>query len=269
MLANIRGEESPKQRSSPVLVLQPPPVKTNEKVSNPAFDLARRCMGFFPISSADMGKVVGFHGNSEGEEERFQKEGIESVREFLHLEMNISVNRVDDLRIKSVFYPPMGAVSKTLFAEFASEEEAAYVKKHARNLKTVNGERPKLVDYVPRSLVERHKGVESEAYKIRQKSLDPKTGRPTVATRIWLTDEIELRVRQKGDETPWSKILPNVLTNLPPQAPKRHLAINDMLERRRPNTPQFQHAQEKSAQLAKNQTQISNIYDILDDNCQI
>ena len=226
-------------------------------------------MGFFPISSEDMGKVGGFHENSQIEEQKFQKEGMESLREFLHLEMDMSIHSVDDLRIKSVFYPPMGAVSKTLYAEFASEEEAAFVKKYARNLKTVNGNRPKLVDYIPRSLVERHKGVENEAFNIRQKSKNPQTGQPTVATRIWITNDIELRVRKKGDETPWSKISPNVLNNLPPQAPKRLLGRLDMLERRRPVTPLVPHAQQKPAQTPNRQLEISNIWDILDDNCQI
>ena len=208
---------------------------------------------------------------SDEEEASFQAAGKESIREFLHLEMDLSVRCVDDIRIKSVFYPPSGAISRTLYAEFFSEEEAALVRGSSKNIKTVNGFRPKLVNYIPRSLVEKHKAVEGKAYSIRQSDLNQKTGKTNVSTRIWLTTEIELCVRRKGDMTPWSKIDKVIMNDLPAQAPNRSRLNADMLEKRRPITP-FE-PQTKVPKVTKekknsNKLQIQHFYDILEDNCQ-
>ena len=89
-----------------------------------------------------------------------------------------------------------------------------------------------------------------------------------MSTRIWITDEIELRVRKKGDPTPWAKIPLTVLNNLPPQAPKRPWSRVDSIERRRPATPAITPAKKTTEHKASNQTEFSNIYDILEDNSQ-
>ena len=253
--------------------LQPTPQMRIQEIKNPAFELARRCMGFHPITSEDIGKIGGFHEDNENEEQNFQSDGKDSIRKFLHYEMNMSVRCVDDLRIKNVFYPPVGAVSRTLFCEFFSEEEAAYVRKSAKNLKTVNGYRSKIVDFVPRSLEDRHKAVECEAYKIRQNNLDLATGKSNVSTRIWLTTDIELRVRKKGDPTPWGRIDKVVLKDLPVQAPKRSWPRSDLLNKRRPETPRIfpsnkSPAHKSPIKLSSSQLKIQNIYTVLDDDCQ-
>ena len=180
----------------------------------------------------------------------------------------MSIRCVDDLRIKKVFFPQMGAASRTLYAEFFSVEESALVRKYSRNLKTVNGLRSKMVDYIPRSLADRHKFVEGEAFKIRQNNLNPVTGVPQVSTRIWFTNEIELRVRQKSDSTPWVKILPTTIENLPPLAPKCPWSKFEPVERRRPFTPSVVRSEVIPVSKETNQTEIRNIYTLLDDNCQ-
>ena len=174
---------------------------------------------------------------------------------------------VDALRIKNVFYPPVGSVSKTLFCEFFSEEEASLVRKNAKRLKTVNGIRAKLIDFIPRSLEERHKAVEREAYQIRQNDLDPNTGKTNLSTRIWLTTDIELRVRRKGDTTAWGKIPTTVLKDLPAQAPKRPWPRSDFLSKHRPETPRIPVSRIPDSS-KNNQLQIENIYTALADNCQ-
>ena len=258
---------------SPVPTLQPTPVVKKKELNNPAFDLARRCIGFHPITSIDVGTIGGPHIDSDSEDLKFQLAGKESIREFLHVEMNMSVLSVDDLRIKNVFYPPIGAVSRSLFCEFFSEEEASLVRKNARNLRTVDGKRSKLIDFIPRSLEDRHRAVEKEAFLIRQNDMDPTSGKSNLSTRIWLTNDIELRVRRKGDTTAWGRIEKVVLNDLPEQAPKRPWPKPDYVSRHRPETPRFPF--EKSAlnnktstSATNNQLQIDNIWNLLDDNCQ-
>ena len=259
-------------------VLHPAPKMIITENKNPAYELARRCMGFHPITSIDVGKKGGFHEDTESEELLFQEAGKESVRKFLFMEMNMSERCVDDLRIKNVFYPPIGAVSRTLFVEFFSEEEAALVRKSAKNLKTVNGYRSKLVDFIPRSLEERHRAVEREAFKIRQNDFNTEKGTSNVATRIWLTSDIELRVRKKGDPTPWSKIDKVILIDLPAQAPKKTWPKPDMVNRRRPETPRLLPTSKSSTKkspaskvpmsASNKKFQIENVYTLLEDNCQ-
>ena len=78
--------------NSSVPNLQPAPAMRNQVVTNPAYELARRCMGFHPITSVDVGTIGGHHVDNESEDLKFQLAGKESVRKFLHLEMDMSVS---------------------------------------------------------------------------------------------------------------------------------------------------------------------------------
>ena len=179
--------------------------------------------------------------------------------------MDIPPEVVEDLRIKNVFYPTIGAVTGKLFAEFFCEEEVALIRQHARNLKATNGIKPMILDYIPRSLIEMHKAVERKAYYIRQSDMDTEKKTSKLATRIWITNEFELRVRTKGDNTPWSLIKKVVMNDLPAQGAKNVHPRLDLLSKRTPLTPLL------PAQLTaapKMKSQIENIYSVLEDNCQ-
>ena len=147
--------------------------------------------------------------------------------------MKISRRLVNDIRIKSVFFPSAGAITSSLFAEFHDEGEVLLIKKYARNLGVINECRFKLVQYVPKSLIDRFTAVEKKAFDIRTKT-------PYLKTRIWIgVDEIELRVRHLEDERAWSLIKPETLTNLPPQGPKKVRSLVDRMEVNTPITPAF------------------------------
>ena len=55
--------------------------KEPNKPDNPAFKLARRCQGFNPITSRDMGRVSAHHSSIKDDEARFQEAGRKCVRE--------------------------------------------------------------------------------------------------------------------------------------------------------------------------------------------
>ena len=229
----------------------PKQIRTN---SNPAYDLSRKCQGFHPITSVDIEKIGEKYADIQNEEERFQQTGKDCIRNFLFDEMNISERIIGNLRIKSIFFPPMGAGSATLFAEFYDEDEVNLIKGYSRNLRSTDKYKAKLVLYVPRSLQDRLKAVEKEAFKIRRDS-----GK-TMMTRIWISSEIELRAKKKDDPTSWASISPISLTNLPDQAPKKPWKQLDVLDYRTPETPFFQTTH---AQMIEN-----NHFHLLSDDCQ-
>ena len=209
-----------------------PPIKAKQSRpdSNPAFALARRCLGFNPISSKDLEKYDHCYPEITDKEERFQRVGKDCVRDFLHYDMDVTERVAADIRIKSVFFATSGLASAILYAEFHSEGEATIVKQHTKNLSTINGRRSRVIPYIPKSLFKRFKAVEEVAFNIR-------VNNRSMATRIWITNDFELRVRKKGDSTQWSLITPETLPNLPEQDEKSEKFVTDLMDKRRPITP--------------------------------
>ena len=117
-----------------------------------------------------------------------------------------------------------------MYAELESEEEADLIEKTGKNLQTVNGHRAKIISYIPLSLFERYKAVEEIAFEIRQKNRNQ-------TTRLWIAEDFELRVRERGSSTPWSHIIPEKLPQLPPQAPRKMHIPSDLRDMKRPQTP--------------------------------
>ena len=79
----------------------------------------------------------------------------------------------------------------------------------------------------------RYKAVEEKAFNIRNDNR-------SMTTRVWINDDFELRKRKKGDTTPWSKLAPEVMSNLPAQDPKRPKIPIDMMDMQTPPTPMWE-----------------------------
>ena len=76
------------------------------------------------------------------------------------------------------------------------------------------GQSPGIVNYVPRSLFNRHDEIQRRAWEIRKESSQK-------STKVWITKwEIELRIRNRESKIPWSMIKPEQLTGLPEQDPR-------------------------------------------------
>ena len=212
-------------------VIKIPPPQLKSAPLNPAYKLARRCQGFHPLSSRDIGRVGAHYAHIIDDEARFQAAGKDCVREFLYNELKMSERVINDLRIVSVFFPPAGAGKATLFAEFHNEEEVQLIKSYAKNLAPTEKYPAMLVHYIPRSLQQRFTAIETMAHKIRHDS------KKTIMTRIWIGNDFELRTKKKGDSTNWAAITPLVLNDLPPQAPKSTRHKSDIIDTRTPITP--------------------------------
>ena len=197
--------------------------------SNPAYALARRCLGFYPVTSKDINRYEDLCKDMT-KEEKFQKLGKDCIRDFLNSELEISARITKDIRMKNVFYPTAGIASGTLYVEFESEDEADIVRRHQRNLKERDGFRPKIVHYIPRSLYKRFQAIEEKAFNIRNKNRQK-------TTRVWIGEDFQLRVRDRGDTTPWTQISPEAVGDLPPQDPKVRKSPIDHMDTRRPFTP--------------------------------
>ena len=220
-------------------------VPSSKPQSNPAYGLARKCQGFYPITSVDIKRVGAEVTDEMSEEEHFQAVEKLCVRDFLHNEMGVSPRVAGELRIKNVFYSKAGIATGILYAEFMVEEEVDIVKRYAKNLKTSHGFRPKLVAYIPQSLYNRYRAVEEAAFNYRKNDSE-------ITTRIWIQDDFQLRIRKKGNPMPWSHIDPVKLTNLPPQDPKKVHAPSDMMDKRVPPTP-FENLQPINSAFSFNQ----------------
>ena len=89
-----------------------------------------------------------------------------------------------------------------------------------------------MTPYIPQSLFSRYKAVEEAAYHIRKEDTSS-------TTRVWIRDDFELRVRERGSKTPWANIIPEALTNLPAQAPRKPRKSIDTTDKNTPPTPGY------------------------------
>ena len=87
----------------------------------------------------------------------------------------------------------------------------------------------------------RYRAVEEKAFQIRRNDR-------SMATRVWINKDFELRKRKKGDLTPWSHITPEVLLNLPQQDPKTPRTSKDTMDTLTPPTPMWDSQQNSSSQ---------------------
>ena len=223
------SKSSPYLESSRDIRQQRPP-PTPRPSSNPAFSLARRCLGFYPITSVDIDDMTKLHPVLPDNDEQFQQIGKELVRQFLRRELLVSKRVAQDIRIKNLFYPKAGVVSGIMYAEFYSEAEVDILKRYTKNLQTVEGFRPKVIPYIPQSLYKRYKAVEEQAFLIRNND-------KTQTTRIWIGEDFQLRVRERGSKTPWSHLIPETLSNLPPQDPRKPFMNTGTMDKQTPPTP--------------------------------
>ena len=156
--------------------IKPPP-------PNPAYDLANRCLGFYPISKSDVEKNRINKNTLNTPEEHFQKAGSDAIRDYLVAEMKMSVDDVSKMNIKRVFYPLKGESTENLFAEFTYKEDLTFIRRSSHHLKNNNKYKPRLTPFVPRSLVERYQAVEKIAFEARKSD-------PPMSTKIWVKDTI-------------------------------------------------------------------------------
>ena len=93
-----------------------------------------------------------------------------------------------------------------LYVEFSEESELKKVRSFAKFMESEGDKIPRIVNFIPRVLQASYAIVIEQANIGRAKT-------PKHSSKIWVgKSEFELRLRLKGDTTPWSQITPEIIT---------------------------------------------------------
>ena len=163
--------------------------------------LAKRTMGFNPITPSDIKRHHNNNNNNLPQHEQFQLAGTRTLEEFMSRDLKMPHSTIARLRTRRVFHPQSGTGSNTFYAEFDSEDEVATIRRYAHNLSGSNPEDPKLSLYIPKSLQKLHSDLQQIAFTARNST-------PKMSTKIWFGDNLELRIKESGSKKPWASIDP-------------------------------------------------------------
>ena len=115
--------------------VQEPNVRVNKwdkTESEKAFNLARRCVGIFPITTETVKQHTEACNSTLDNSTRIQMGGAFATRDFLCKEMGMSDYEADNVRILRTFRLP-DQIS-TLFVEFAEESDLRRVRRKVTSL---------------------------------------------------------------------------------------------------------------------------------------
>ena len=166
-----------------------------------AFNLARRCVGLYPISHEDLIRNTNKMDECTDTNLREQRGGAFTIRDYLCTVMKMDEKEAERLNIIRVFKhkQPGQSNNNVLFVEFTNESDLKKIRSMVANMENDGDFEPKMINYIPKLIQKEYDIVTQKAYKGR--SMDPRN-----ASKIWITDKFELRLRPKGDFTPWNKI---------------------------------------------------------------
>ena len=176
------------------------PTITRKTENEKALSLAKRCVGFGPISSSTVNQHAEACNQSLDSHTKNQIGGAYAIRDFLCKEMGFNDYEADNIRIIRTFRIPNK--EQDLFAELGNEEQLRKIRSRVSNLSNGKVNDPILSTYVPRHLKEQHSRLVNRANKGRAQT-------PKQSSKIWLGEtDFELRFRPKGCFTPWNKVQP-------------------------------------------------------------
>ena len=164
-----------------------------------AFNLARRCIGLFPIYQEDLIQNTENMNDNHDKMGREQQGGAFTVREYLCSVLKMEEPEANKVNIIRTFKQPGNANQNVLYVEFTNELDIKKIRRLANNMGRGGDNDPKLKDYIPKLIQNEYNIVAMMAYKGRTQS-------PKNSSKIWITNKFELRLRPKGDFTPWNKI---------------------------------------------------------------
>ena len=206
-------KEWPSHREPP----RGPPARPTKKTSkeleiSAGFDLAKRCVGFSPITNADI-KYQGYKEEHETlKESEFQVAGTLAARKYLTGVMKLSEECAAQMQISRVFLQNKEHLNNTLFVEVSHASDIAVIRNASANMSNSGDFRPQLEQFVPKCLEAQHKEVVNLAFAGRNEGNEGTSKR---ASKIWVRkEEFELRFKDKKDPTPWANIQPEQLPTL-------------------------------------------------------
>ena len=206
-----------------------PKTRTDDKseLEERAINLANRCVGLGPIPPSKVKQHIEATNPALDIFARTQLGGAFAIRDFLCTEMGLTDNEADNVRIVRTFRTNENDYN--LFAEFGDESCLKRICSKVGNLSNGGEENPKLTPYIPQHLKNQYLQLVARANRGRAQT-------PKQSSKIWLgKKEYELRFRQKGDFTPWSRIQP---VNEPEQIVyKIRMSLIEERASRNKNTP--------------------------------
>ena len=175
-----------------------------------AFNQARRCIGLFPITQEDLIRNTAKMEECSNSSLKEQRGGAFTIRDYLCVVMKMDEREAERLNILRVFKQPGQGNMNVLFVEFTTEADLKKIRSLVTNMEKGGECEPRIIDFIPKLIQKEYDVVAQRAFKGR--SMIPKN-----SSKIWITDKFELRLRPKGDFTPWSRIPQESLEQLPKQ----------------------------------------------------
>ena len=191
-------------------IISPPTLPHIPKVCEreQAFNLARRSLGLYPISQDDLIRNTNKVEDSMDKSVKEQIGGANTARDYLCVVLGMKEEEANRLNIIKVFKQPGNSNTNVLFVEFTNENDVKNIKKMVGNMETGGDQR--LLNFIPKILQKEYDAVAQRAFKGRNQVTKH-------ASKIWISSKFELRLRPKGDYTPWSKITQENLDNEEPK----------------------------------------------------
>ena len=180
-------------------IISPPTLPHIPKASERdlAFNLARRSLGLFPISQDDLIRNTDKVEDCSDRILREQIGGANTVRDYLSVVLGMEEDEARSLNIIKVFKQTGNNNTNVLFVEFTNENDVKKIKKLVGKMEA--GGEPQLLNFIPKLLQTEYDIVSQRAFKGRNQINKH-------SSKIWITTKFELRLRPKGDYTPWNKI---------------------------------------------------------------
>ena len=192
-------------------------------------------MGFYPINASMARAFKVSNDGSTSESKQQDKGNIKAVQFFMSNTMQMPDYVIDTLHFMRAFYPTSGSGSNVMYVEFGTEEDIIQLRRYAQNLSGTAREDPRTVQYVPKSLQKHHNDLQQVAYAARRMQ-------PKMSSKIWIEQEMELRLKPAGDPTPWQNVKPVNLkefwTKHPSNNHKKTTSENTTTHQTKQTTPQ-------------------------------
>ena len=193
----VKNPVWPQVRSKQEVPIIPHIPKISER--DQAFNLARRCVGLFPISQEDLVRNTDIIQDCPDQNIKEQLGGAETIRDYLCVIMKMRRTEAAQLNIIRLFKLSGENNTNVLYVEFTNEADLKKIRSLVGNMEKGGEVDPTLVNFI-------RKVIQHEYDKVAQRAYKGRTMCPKNSSKIWITNRFELRLRPKGDFTPWNKI---------------------------------------------------------------
>ena len=207
---NYRGEQIPKTRPQKAM-----PHDQRQELIRKMLDRSGYRIGVAPLTTDHMNRVErlltaqGTFKKDDSANTRKQKTVKALLRSWAMKNLNMSVQEWNSIQIQDI---TLMDNSDIVFVNCVTKDDVTKFTSRARHLPQESGTNvPRLVMYVDRRAMKRHKAILSIAKSLREHSNN------TIQTNVRTGKyDFHVRTRQKGNLTPWTEIAPiNIKHNIP------------------------------------------------------